>query len=64
MLRRSDVTGPPIRIPAIQSGRGRVGKVNKVFPGIGTERVTPIIIRITKAINPIRIPIEKALAQG
>ena len=64
IVRRSDVTGPPIRIPAIQSGSGRVGKVNNVFPGIGTERLTPIIIRITKAINPSRMPIEKALAQG
>ena len=61
---RSDVTGPPIRIPAIQSGSGMVGKVNKVFPGIGTERATPIIIRIAKAINPSRTPIAKALAQG
>jgi len=42
---RSRVTFPPIRIPGIQCGRGRIGIRNRTVPGIGTPIRTPMIAR-------------------
>lgn len=47
-LTRSKVTLPPRVIPAIQSGRGIWGSVNKTRPGTGTPIITPI-----NTLNPI-----------
>ena len=54
-LTRSKVTGPPKRMPAIQSGSGIVGSVNRFVPGTGTPIITPIstLNAITKSANLI-----------
>ncbi|MEY3684264.1 MAG: hypothetical protein RLZZ394_95, partial [Actinomycetota bacterium] len=51
--KRSLVTGPPIRIPAIQSGKESVGRVKRFVPGIGTPISAAMIIRMMRitAIN-------------
>ena len=47
-VNRSEVTAPPIRIPGIHEGKGRIGIRNNVVPGIGTPMRIPIRVRINK----------------
>ncbi|CAB4827805.1 unannotated protein [freshwater metagenome] len=61
---RSRVTGPPIRIPAIQCGRGMTGNVRIFRPGIGTPISTPVRTRMAMTHKPILSDHEKLAAQG
>jgi hypothetical protein len=38
----SHVTAPPIRIPGIHDGKGRIGSLKSSVPGIGTPIAIPI----------------------
>lgn len=63
-LNRSDVTDPPIRIPGIHEGRGRIGIRNSSVPGTGTPMRTPINVRITRIhAATLRVQV-KLLPQG
>ena len=63
-VKRSAVTVPPIRMPGIQLGRGRIGIVKSVVPGIGTPINTPMIV-LTSKIQAANFKVQlKLLPQG
>ena len=63
-VKRSVVTVPPIRMPGIQLGKGRIGTAKSFVPGIGTPIKTPIIV-LTSKIQAVNFKVQlKLFPQG
>jgi hypothetical protein len=61
---RSQVTTPPIRIPGIHDGKGRIGNLKISVPGIGTPMATPTTVLMAKIqAESFKVQL-KLLAQG
>ena len=63
-MSRSWVTTPPMRIPAIQSGNGRIGSSTILVPGIGTPIRTPVTALTIRIKIPRRRENQKLFDQG
>jgi hypothetical protein len=60
----SHVTAPPIRIPGIHDGKGRMGNLNNSVPGIGTPMAIPTKV-LTAKIQADNLSVHsKLLAHG